>query len=53
MESEEGGHVMHALKQAVSWGISLDMTHIREQLGIHEVEAIEEYSCLASERESN
>ncbi len=33
-----------AWKQAVGLGYSLDMRHIRRQLGIHEVEAVgEEY----------
>ncbi len=42
MVSEEGGHVIHAWKQAVSRGNPLDMRHIRRQLGIHEVEEIGE-----------
>ncbi len=42
IESEEGGHVIHAWRQAVSRENLLDTRHIRKQLGIHEVESIEE-----------
>ena len=42
MESKEGGHVIHAWKQAVSIGNPLDTRHIRRQLGIQEVETIGE-----------
>ncbi len=38
MESEEGGHVIHAWKQAVGRGNQLGMRHIGRQLGIREVE---------------
>ncbi len=47
MESEEGRHVINALKQAMSRGNSLDIRHIRRQLGNHVVETIGEQSCLA------
>ena len=43
MEFEEGSHVAHAWKQAVSRGNPLDTRHTRRQLAIHEVEAIGEY----------
>ncbi len=55
MEFEEGGHVhvIHAWKQAVSRGNSLDMRHIKRPLSIHEVETIGgERSCLACERQN-
>ncbi len=42
MESEEGGYVIHAWKQAVSRENSLDTRHIMRQPGIYEIEAIEE-----------
>ncbi len=41
MESATGSHVIHAWKQAVGGGNSLDTRHVR-RLGIHEVEAVRE-----------
>ena len=40
MESEEGGHVIHAWIQPVIRGSSLDMRYIRKQLGVHGVETV-------------
>ena len=42
MEFEEGGHVMHALKQTVGSANSLDTGHTGRQLEIQEVEALED-----------
>ncbi len=40
MEFEEGGHGMHALKQTVGSGNSLDTGHTGRQLDIQEVETL-------------